>query len=313
MTSFLSAMGARLPGGGLSMIRLPSHCTMAWTLCVLALVGCTGEAPAPAHSLGEPTIIRPGVEQFRTKIGDNQLWAYLPAKRSSKLPCIIIAPAGSGMFHGMKIAKGDRPEHVPYVEAGYAVVCYGVTGPIDDYDDLGVIELYRTINRFMKAELGVADGKAAIDWALENIPGIDPERLYAVGHSSAGTLSLQLAQQDPRIQACVSFMPVVDTHAYHEEKDLFSDFELGAPGYTELTKKLNPATHASLLKCPTLLFSAKDDPRYEDLVAFHEVLKESNPQVSFESVKSGGHYDPMISDGIPAAIRWFKTLEKDAR
>ena len=51
-----------------------------------------------------------------------QLWVYLPtaAAQGGRVPCVMIAPAGSPLVTGMALSAGDRPEHTPYVQAGYA-------------------------------------------------------------------------------------------------------------------------------------------------------------------------------------------------
>ena len=36
--------------------------------------------------------------------------------------------------------------------------------------------------------------------------------------------------------------------------------------------------------------------------------KRSNPNVTLVTVAGGDHYNSMINEGIPAAIRWAKTL-----
>ena len=269
--------------------------------------GCTSESSNTTW-LKDPEVVKPGVERYRLQLDDNELWVYLPSPRPESLPCVVIAPAGTRMFHGMAIGEGDAPEHIPYAEAGYAVVCYGVSGALAGGENLADADVFRAARKFMKANGGVANGMAAVDWAIANIPGVDTNRIMSVGHSSAGTLSLQLAQNDQRVKACVSFMPVVDTVSYHEKYGMFDELESGVSGYTEFTKSLNPFSHSHKLQCPTLLFSSKDDRGYGQLVAFSERLEKTNSKASFDSVDSGGHYDPMIEFGIPAAIQWFGTL-----
>jgi hypothetical protein len=33
-----------------------------------------------------------------------------------------IAHAGALLYHGITLAEGDRPEHLPYVRAGFAII-----------------------------------------------------------------------------------------------------------------------------------------------------------------------------------------------
>ena len=251
--------------------------------------------------------LQPGVAIHKTRLGDNPLWVYLPQPLPKSVPCIFIAPAGSRMFHGMGIVTDDMPEHLPYVKAGYAVICYGVSGPYDARDT-SLMNAYKSAKAFMNARGGIDDGKRAINWALQNIPGLDANRLITVGHSSAGTLALQLAEHDSRIQACISFMPVPDTEAYMRESRLQSQLELGVPGYSRFTHETNPYAKTASLQCPTLLFCSQDDPHYPGFQRLASKLKRTNKSVTLKTVRSGGHYQPMVEQGIPAAIRWLDAL-----
>ncbi len=61
---------------------------------------------------------------YGTPAGANsRFWIYLPEKQvpPASLPCILICGAGSTMLSGMKLGDGDEPEHLPYVQAGFAV------------------------------------------------------------------------------------------------------------------------------------------------------------------------------------------------
>ena len=87
--------------------------------------------------------IEPGVMFSEIKLGTNQpagtlqpghggkIWLYLPAGEHApkSLPCILIAAAGSNLITGMELAGGDRPEHLPYAQAGFAVLAYPSSSP----------------------------------------------------------------------------------------------------------------------------------------------------------------------------------------
>ena len=86
--------------------------------------------------LGLPTKHGMGIVKYEIALPTgkptNHLWIYLPEKPKGKLPLILIAPAGSPLFHGMALAQDDEYEHIPYARAGFAVVAYeldGDTGP----------------------------------------------------------------------------------------------------------------------------------------------------------------------------------------
>ncbi len=214
-------------------------------------------------------------------------------------PCIFIAPAGSPMVTGMKLGDRDRDEHIPYVRAGYVVVAYEVSGSTDDLNPVA-------LRLFAKRDTGIANGKAAIDYALRNLP-IDPKRLYTVGHSSAGTLALQVAAADPRIGGCVAYAPVTDVVAH-----LGASISQIPPELASAVRRNSPLANVKKLRCPTMLFSAQDDTTVDPsgVRGYAKELSKLNHSVELVTVESGGHYDSMIHEGIPAGLRWLKGKKK---
>ena len=62
----------------------------------------------------------------------HRLWIYTPRGRHEyhSLGCVFIAPAGAPMYAGNVLDTNDRPEHLPYVQAGYAVVALEIDGQV---------------------------------------------------------------------------------------------------------------------------------------------------------------------------------------
>jgi dienelactone hydrolase len=237
-----------------------------------------------------------------------KLWLYLPnpAPAADKLPCVLIAPAGSRLFHGMAFVDGDRPEHLPYVAKGFAVLGYEIDGAITD--DATPAQLAAAIAAFRKADAGVANAVAALDYAAAKIPKIDMKRVYAVGHSSAATTALQVAQAEPRVSACVAFAPACDLGDHL--KPFAAELDRIQAGTMEFLRAVSPEHNVAKLKCPTMLFTALDDETIssKSVGAFAAALQKTNAQVKFIAVRSGGHHDSMIERGIPAAIAWLEAL-----
>ncbi len=236
-----------------------------------------------------------------------ELWAYLPNPLpSGKLPCVLIAPAGSRLFHGMSLDVGDRVEHLPYVRRGFAVVAYQLDGKMQDQPTDA--QARDAIEKFSDAHAGIDNAAAAINYIEAKIPQIDPKRIYAVGHSSAGTLALQVAQNDPRIAACVAFAPACDLGARLQRAQRV--LETLQSGSHDFFVKLSPDQNIGRLKCPTMLFTAADDRNVptESIVAFATQLRHTNAHVKLVQVPTGGHYNAMIKQGVPAAIEWLEHL-----
>jgi dipeptidyl aminopeptidase/acylaminoacyl peptidase len=257
-----------------------------------------GRQVSPGVTMHEVTLDRAGVTM--------RVSVYLPTRMpaNKKLPTVLIAPAGSRLWHGMALGDGDRPEHVPYVREGFAVVAYEIDGPMAERPTAA--QEAEAIVAFRNAKAGVDNAKAAIDYALAKVPQVDPRRIYVVGHSSAATLALQVAEQDERVAACVAFAPVVNVG--DRLAPVAAALDQRQPGTMDFLRQASPDANVARLKAPTLLFYAADDSRAltTTVAAFANELVKTNSNVKVITVPSGGHYTSMIKNGIPAAIAWLQ-------
>jgi dipeptidyl aminopeptidase/acylaminoacyl peptidase len=296
---------------------LSRHWWIVLTGMLIAFSPCSGRlaaaaARAKAGQAGAgPTWrrIAPGVLFYEARLGSGggagKLWVYLPERRSGtgKLPCVLVAPAGSRLFHGMALGEGDRPEHLPYVKAGFAVVAYEIDGALGE--GAGEAEVLRAARAFRKAEAGLANAREALRVVRARLPQIDAGQVYTVGHSSAATLALLVAARVPGIRACVAYAPVCDVEAWLGDRLLPLASEL--PGFREFIRGSSPSRNIATLRCPCFLFHADDDSTVPtaEVAGFAAQLQKSNSHVTFARVASGNHYDSMIQQGIPRAISWL--------
>jgi dienelactone hydrolase len=283
-----------------------------------------GPAPLPDLPPGRP--FAPGVTLHEVTFGppwhvgaqpghSGKLWVYLPAgdAPAKSLPCVLIAGAGSNLITGMDLSAGDQAEHVPWARAGFAVVAYEIDGAVPGGLSGNVPEslLKMSAGGFLKARAGVANAQHALDYVAAKLPQVDPSRILAVGHSSAGTLALLAAQSDPRIRAVVAFAPGrYETDPQMAAALRGSDREI--PGISKVLTTFNPAAPENLSRLggPAFLFTAEDDGNVpasatRELAA---ALQGRGKSVTLEVVPAGGHYDAMIDPGIPRAIAWAKAL-----
>ena len=274
--------------------------------------GATQRVSRELPPLGPPTKIEPGIIRCEVKVPRGQktstLWVYLPETESKeKLPCIVIAPAGTRLFHGMDIGKGDMPEHLPYVRAGFAVVAYELDGSLSEEPTNR--EVMAAAQAFHDADAGLANARMALDYIEKRLPYVDVNRIYTAGHSSAATMALLLAEHDPRIKACVAFAPVCDLEGRLGEK-LIALLSRVTPDYRAFVHRSSPAVGFRDLHCPTFLFHADDDSNVPtaEVALFAAELRKTNVQATFVRVPTGNHYDSMIKEGIPQAIQWLKKL-----
>ena len=247
----------------------------------------------------------------------DRLWIYLPEKpKGTPMPAVFIAPAGVPPFVGNAYGEDHGllkdPEHLPYVRAGFAVVAYDLDGALANPDDVTFEQVQTAATAFQNADAGMLNARHAIDYALKMVPAIDPKRLYSAGHSSAGRVSLLLAETDPRIAACVAYAPVTDPErrAFEIAADAAQYLESNVDGFRDFLKKTSPVQQAAQLRCPLFLFHAADDSRISiaESEAFAELVKKTNPRVTFVRAASGDHYDSMVEEGVPQAIEWLEKV-----
>lgn len=240
----------------------------------------------------------------------NHVWIYLPEKPAAeKLPCVLVAPAGSRLFHGMSLAEGDRAEHLPYVRQGFAVIAYELDGPMPE-EPRGA-DAIAAAKAFKDSKAGLTNAQAALDYALAKVPQIDPNRIFIAGHSSAATHALLMAASDSRIKGCIAYAPAIDVPQRVGPRNL-NPLGKGIEGFDEFIKWSSPSNHVKDVKCPVLLFYAADDDviSIPDIERFGEDLKKSNRDVTVMAADKGGHYDAMIKEGIPVGILWLKSHTK---
>lgn len=265
--------------------------------------------PMPDRSAAEPYEVDSGVLLTELQFtgsgpGQNgQIWLYLPPgdHAPGSLPCVLIAPAGTTMMEGMDLGEGDQAEHIPYVQAGFAVVAYSLDGPTDALFDQSAFDAFRD------SMGGVVNGRNALEFVLAKVPEVDPKRIFAAGHSSAGTVALLFAEHEPRLAGVAAYMPVYDLPDRFGSMLRIVDAQV--TGATDFAHRSSPKTHADRLNCPVFLYTADDDSNVPaaDVRAAAADLQSRGKEVTVESAPYGDHYQPMIDSGIPAAIEWMKT------
>lgn len=234
---------------------------------------------------------------------------YLPAgdHADRSLPCVFIAPAGTRLIYGASLSNDDSPEHLPYVRAGFAVMAYELSGNLNLPQNAPVRyrDLRNPIYQFMGADGGLANARLAINYVLSKVPQVDPNRLYAAGHSSAGTMALDLAAADSRIRAVAAYAPATDVVGYWGNH--LDDLNRAVPGSAALAAKVSPIRHVSQFNCPVFIFHADDDRTVPtaEVQRFVDEMESAGKSIEFRRVAFGGHYNSMIREGIPQGISFF--------
>lgn len=239
-----------------------------------------------------------------------RLWVYLPPGNhaATSLPCVLIAPAGSNLIAGMNLGEGDRSEHLPYASAGFAVVAYELDGALPEYAKPD--QEVAAIKGYLASKGGVLNAQTAIDYVTERMPEIDPNRFYAAGHSSAGTVALVLAASEPRVKGAVAYAPVVSLRAFLGP-DMAKSLVKSVPKAATFLDYGSPDQRIADLTTPVMLFVARDDNTVapQRVIDFAKALEDSGKAAELVVVDEGGHYDAMIREGIPRGIAWLKKID----
>jgi dipeptidyl aminopeptidase/acylaminoacyl peptidase len=258
--------------------------------------------------LGTPTKIADGILRYDIKLKrdgrESRVWIYLPEKpASAKLPCVLIAPAGSHLFDGMSLGRGSEPEHLPYVRAGFVVVAYDLDGELRGRSNDAVVS---AVTAFRQSKAGLVNQHEALDHALANVPQIDAANIFVAGHSSAATHALLVAANEPRVKGVVAYAPATEVADFIGK--YVARIEGLVPGFTGFVAQNSPINLTARITVPVFVFQAKDDTTMEMKVTrkFIDRLKKTNRDVTFVEVGSGGHYASMIDPGIAKGIEWMK-------
>ena len=333
--------------GGLFVLRW----IVRLVLIGMSAAGVGRGGPGPGHVIGPPTpasfqpniadpnampvfpplagwrSIEPGVQFQEVQLSSEpsqagrppghqtKLWLYQPAGEhpAGTLPCVVVGPAGSTLLTGMGLAEGDRPEHLPYARAGFAVVSYTIDGDVPENPPDPMF--LNGVRKFTDAKAGVTNAHWAIEYVKAKLPQVDPRRIYAAGHSSAATLALLVAANEPALAGVAAFMPVVDVAGRFRDQGVDLGQLVGQlpPGADALWTTYSPLNNEAKIRCPVLLFTALDDSNVPPSQAIDAAdrLRQRGVQVTLRTAPSGDHYQPMIDVGIPEAIAWFTSLGAD--
>lgn len=251
---------------------------------------------------------KPGVKRAVIQLkgqgpgGDMTMYLYLPAgdRAAASLPCVVIAPAGTTLLTGIGLEDGDVPEHLPYVQAGFAVLAYSLDG------DKNAEGFKEAMGEFKAAAGGVVNAMTAVDYLEKRVPEVDLKRVYAAGHSSAAAMALTAAACDDRIKGVCAYAPCVDVKAFHGSRLRLMDRLM--PGVSDLAEVVSIGRYPQLMKVPVMLFYAENDEKptiCEGVEAFAKAIRSEGGDVTVSKVPSGGHYDSMMREGIPRGIHFL--------
>ena len=241
-------------------------------------------------------------------IGSMELKIYRPVNQKGPRPVIFIAPAGTNMLTGSDFVEADSPEHIPYAKAGYIVVAYSLPGAVTE--KMSEEKYNDSVATFFNSRMGIVPALLSIDYTVKKVPNINPQMLVTAGHSSAGAVSLQAAMCSGKITHCISYAPC-SSYQSHLGKETVEELSSLDPFIKKCFDELDPLNNTKKLTVPVFLFNAMDDSiiPIKQTYAYTKKLKQTNRKVTLKIVKRGEHYNSMILQGIPQAIKWLKIQE----
>ena len=147
------------------------------------------------------------------------------------------------------------------------------------------------------------------------MPEVNPDFIFAVGHSSAGSMALLFAEHEPRLAGCIAYAPCHNVMKRFNDIIGIRGLSLFLPGVVAFSVKISPETHESNIKCPVFLFHAVDDQQteYDASKAAAVRLAALDKNITFVTADSYGHYDSMLYEGIPKGIQWLNSICFGAR
>lgn len=235
---------------------------------------------------------------------------YLPrgTHERGSLPCVMIAAAGTTLLEGNGCYdESYQSETIPYVQQGFAVLGYSLDGPLVS-DEPSKMESKAAYEQFRAAHAGLVNSRNAMEFLLRKVPAINREKIFAAGHSSAGTLSLLFAEHESRLAGCIAYAPCVDVEKRLAEYISNPLVEVLLPEVEQFVRQGSPQRHFQSLKCPVFLFHAEGDTNapFNESREFAERLTAQGTPCALASVPDGDHYNSMLKDGIPRGIAWLK-------
>lgn len=239
-----------------------------------------------------------------------QLRVYLPAGDHplGSLPCVLVPPAGTSLISGIPIdPESNNPEHVQYVQAGYAVITFSLDGWLNKEHPTDA-NLKACYQAFVKASAGLANADAAFRFAKTRLKVVDPKRILIAGHSSAGTLALLFAAHEPGLAGCIAYAPDTDVEAHLQPLISNPVVARVLPNLRQFAQQSSPKSHLKQIRCPTFVFQAAGDSVVEAASTrrFCDLLRQAGGDVQYVEVPGEDHYQTMVSPGILSGMKWME-------
>lgn len=259
-------------------------------------------------------------DMYFTGVGGERIYAkYIRPANAAKAPVVFA-------FHGYTGRSWDWFTCMSYVSQGFCVASLDCRGQAGKSQDLGGVpgntmngQIIRGLDGDSPRDLLFT--KIFLDTAqlvriVEKFEEVDPERLYAIGGSQGGGLTLACAALSPQIKKAAPSYPFLcdykrvyemdmNERAYRELKDYFRHFDPRHEREDEIFNRLgyiDVQNIAKRIKAEVLMFTGLMDnvcPPSTQFAAFNKIT--SNKKVIF--YPEFGHEG--LPDSSEIAMEWF--------
>ena len=230
-------------------------------VCLLLLLAGCGEQPSLTSVPDLPSRFEQleRVRKYDVQLGvphgrpgeRDRLVLYLPdSPNKQSLPCVFVARPQS-----IDVAEKPASQTDPYAMAcetlavcGFAVVSYEIDGEADLSNPNADADL--AFKSFVASEAGLVNARHAMRFALEKIPGVDPERLFCFGEGSAGRAALLIAANDSKIKGCAVINPLLSVMDDQNVVWIARLSDEAKDEYKDAMKDYLPESMESKISCP---------------------------------------------------------------
>jgi dipeptidyl aminopeptidase/acylaminoacyl peptidase len=207
-----------------------------------------------------------------------------PGPQGSRKPAVLF------LHGGFELGEGHWALTRPFRDAGFVVMVPSLRG---ENGQSGAFSLF-----FDEVE----DVLAASD-ALAARPDVDPKRLYIVGHSVGGTLTLLAALASPRFRAAASFSGSPDQVEYTRGRPERIPFD--ASNRNEFRLR-SPVAFATYFRCPVRLYRGEEEYWLQNPTR-RTALLARRAGLDVEEVEVSGGHDTANPEVIKSCIAFFRS------
>ena len=149
----------------------------------------------------------------------------------------------------------------------------------------------------------------AVDW-LASLPGVNADRIGAVGLSQGGQVALLAAARTNRIRAVVAYYPVTDIREWQNTTDNQAIRKFYVPFVCGSGTSRSPISVAQKIDAAVLLIHGDRDRRVptEQSVMMQRALQKANRTVDLQLISGAAHgFDPQNEQAWASTTKFLAT------